>query len=104
MLNGFSKVNLLTEFNDIKNIELLDEYFKKNKWSLIKKIDRKSKQPYYQVYFGKNVQVDNNLEYGFAYAYDKFETKAELKRLTNFVIKYKYVDYSKSKSTRNQER
>ena len=76
MLKGFRKVDLLSEFKDIKNIELLNNYFENNNWYLIK-----NNKNCYQVYFGKNVQVDNKLEYGFSYAYDKSETKTELERL-----------------------
>ncbi len=103
MLKGFEKVNLLTEFKDIKNIELLNSYFEINKWYLIKKNDKEDNQNYYQVYFGKNVQIDNHLEYGFSYAYDEKQTRAELKRLTNFIIKNKKIN-SKVKYHEKQER
>lgn len=89
MLKDFTMVNLLTEFKDLKNIGILNNYFEKNKWHLIKKYDKVANLKYYQLYFGKDRQVDNMYEFGFSYAYDENETKAELKRLINYVIKYK---------------
>lgn len=47
----------------------LDLYFNKNGW----KLERweEGDKAGYQVFFGKNVQVDNQFEYGFPYLFDK---------------------------------
>ena len=67
MLEGYSLVNLFEDFGELNNIEKLDKFFKENNWNLIKRIDENDKKEYYQLYFGKDVQVDNMYEYAFSY-------------------------------------
>lgn len=52
----------------------LDVHFAKNGWKLERWEAPNSSG--YQVFFGENVQVDNNFEYGFPYLFDKEEVIA----------------------------
>lgn len=51
----------------------LDRYFEKRGWALQQWLEE-GRSPGYQVYFGKGVQVDNRLEFGFPYLYSTEET------------------------------
>lgn len=83
MQSNFISVNLLDEFKDLKDIKVLEEILKKEKWELVKNIDEYSEEIGYQLYFGKGVQVDNNYEYGFPHLLNKDDTYKELERLIN---------------------
>ena len=52
----------------------LDLHFNKNGWKLERWEEGETSG--YQVFFGKNVQVDNQFEYGFPYLFDKEEVIA----------------------------
>lgn len=94
MLEGYSLVNLFEEFGELNNIEKLDKFFKENNWNLIKRIDENDKKEYYQLYFGKDVQVDNMYEYGFSYSFDKERTQKELNRFIEYRLEeYRYYVY-----------
>ena len=81
MLDNFNIVNVTEEFPELEDIDVLQKYFDKNKWSLIKNNEKEDKCDYYQIYFGNNVQVDNNYEYGFPFSYNREDTKRDLERL-----------------------
>lgn len=86
MTQEYRKVNILEEFKDINYIEKIDKFFSENKWELLKTISKEDTKDYYQIYFGKNVQVDNNYEYGFPYLFTREDTKKELLRILNYKI------------------
>ena len=86
MNNKYVKVDLLTEFKNLKNIDKINEIFEQNNWELVK-----TKNKYYQLYFGKNVQVDNMYEYGFPYLFDKRTTKKELERFINYRLELESI-------------
>ena len=73
-------VDLLVEFKDLKNIDKIDKFFEKSGWKLLRTKD----DDYYQLYFGKNVKVDNMREYGFPYLLDKENTKVALESFINY--------------------
>lgn len=79
VLNDYIQVDLLKEFKDIKNIDKLNSFFQKNHWVLLKTEDN-----FYQLYFGKDTQVDNMFEYAFSYLLNEKTTKNELERLINY--------------------
>lgn len=81
ILNDYTLVDLLNEFKDISNVDKLNDIFEKNHWKLLRTNDN-----YYQLYFGKNVQVDNMVEYGFSHLLDEKDTKKELERFINYRI------------------
>ena len=74
-------MDLLAEFKELKNIEKINNIFEINNWKLLKTSDN-----YYQLYFGKNVQVDNMYEYGFAHLLDRESTKESLESFINYRI------------------
>lgn len=80
----YISVNLLSEFKDLNNVLFLDYILKKEKWKLIKNINKYSGEVGYQLYFGKGIQVDNNYEYGFSHLLDKENTYKELERFINY--------------------
>lgn len=88
MSKEYYPVMLAQEFPNLKYVRELDNIFKKEKWQLVK-----TKDNFYQLYFGKNVQVDNMYEYGFLHLLNKEETKLELERLINYKIEQ--VDVNK---------
>lgn len=88
MNKEYFPIMLTQEFPNIKYVRELDNIFKKEKWQLVK-----TKDDFYQLYFGKNVQVDNMYEYGFSHLLNKEETKLELERLINYKIEQ--VDVNK---------
>ncbi len=88
MCKNYSYVMLTQEFPNVKYIGKLDNIFEKEKWQLVK-----TKDNFYQLYFGRNVQVDNMYEYGFPHLLSKEETKLQLERLINYKIEQ--VDVNK---------
>lgn len=67
----------ISKFADIlgkKRGSLVDAYFAQEGWQLLHVMCGSGDG--YQVYFGPGVQVDNNFEYGFPYAFDLDEVKA----------------------------
>lgn len=78
--------DLLVEFKDVENIDKLNDLFIEKGWNLI--FINNENHKHYQLYFGKNVQVDNMYEYAFPYAFDYEETKNELERLIKYRTKY----------------
>ncbi len=94
-MNNYVKVNILEDFKSIINIDKLNKLFIKNNWQLLK-----TKDNLYQLFFGKDVQVNNNFEYGFPYLLDKEETTKELERLINYRLEldvYKIENFKKIK-------
>lgn len=81
ILKDYVIVDLLAEFKELKNIEKINNIFEINNWKLLKTSDN-----YYQLYFGKNVQVDNMYEYGFAHLLDRESTKESLESFINYRI------------------
>lgn len=81
ILNDYILVDIMTEFKDIKNVDKLNAFFEKSHWKILKTNDN-----YYQLYFGKNVQVDNMFEYGFSHLLGEDVTKKELERFINYRI------------------
>lgn len=53
--------------------KVLDNYFDRNGWVLQRWVTNAEEG--YQIYFGKDVQVDNYYEYGFPYLYDREEAR-----------------------------
>ena len=78
--------DLLFEFKDVKNIDKLNDLFIEKGWNLIFINNENGKD--FQIYFGKNVQVDNMYEYAFPYAFNYEETKKELERLIKYRTKH----------------
>ncbi len=95
ILKDYAIVDLLSEFKELKNINKINNFFEKNNWKILK-----TKDGYYQLYFGENVQVDNMYEYGFAHLLDKEETKASLESFINYRIE---LDSSSSKDSKKME-
>ena len=85
-------VDLLAEFKELKNIEKINNIFEINNWKLLKTSDN-----YYQLYFGKNVQVDNMYEFGFSYLLDKEATQKSLENFINYRIELENTSNKDSK-------
>jgi len=85
-IENSSICDILVDFKNIKNIDKLNDLFIEKGWSLIFASNETEK--YYQLYFGKNVQVDNMYEFAFPYAFGYEETKTELERLIKYRTKY----------------
>jgi len=85
----------LQEFDDINNVQKLATIFKEEGWNLVK--DNTKNEELYQLFFGRNVQVDNMYEYGFSHLLDRKKTKLELERFLEHRIslenKYRFYVY-----------
>ena len=92
ILKDYAIVDLLAEFKEIKNIDKINSFFEKNNWKLLK-----TKDDYYQLYFGKNVQVDNMYEFGFSYLLDKEATQKSLENFINYRIELENTSNKDSK-------
>ena len=92
ILKDYATVDLLTEFKELTNVDKIKNFFEKNNWKLLK-----TKDDYYQLYFGKNVQVDNMYEFGFSYLLDKEATKESLERFINYRIELESTSNKDSK-------
>ncbi len=92
MSKEYFPVIVENEFPDLKYANELDIILKKENWKIVKTEDN-----FYQLYFGKNVQVDNMYEYGFPHLLNQQETKLELERFVNYKIEQldvsKYIGY-----------
>lgn len=67
---------LTTSFRELVPEEIakaLDNHFVRNGWVLQRWVTNAENG--YQIYFGKDVQVDNYYEYGFPYLYDREEAR-----------------------------
>ena len=92
ILKDYATVDLLTEFKELTNVDKIKNFFEKNNWKLLK-----TKDDYYQLYFGKNVQVDNMYEFGFSYLLDKEATKESLEKFINYRIELENTSNKDSK-------
>ena len=92
ILKDYATVDLLTEFKELTNVDKIKNFFEKNNWKLLK-----TKDDYYQLYFGKNVQVDNMHEFGFSYLLDKEATKESLEKFINYRIELENTSNKDSK-------
>lgn len=80
---GFIPVDVLTEFSHLKNIEFFDKLAKKEGWQVVKK--RSDRGFHYQLYFGKEKQVDNRYEFAFS----KFTYKSRMAERFQMFINHK---------------
>lgn len=78
-------VDVLSEFKELKNIDMFAEILKNENWQVVKvKSDRRY---HYQLYFGKEKQVKNRYEYAFSHFMYKSIMKDRLQRFINNCIK-----------------
>ena len=84
MIDNYIDVNILKEFKELNDIDKLNQYLLKNDWELVK--IKKNEEMFYQLFFGKEVQTDNKLEYGVDHLLNKKDVYNELQRLANYII------------------
>lgn len=64
----FIRTVKFSEILDSEKGDFIDSVFEEEGWEL--QLIKDSDQPYYQVFFGRGVQVDNLYEYGFPHLYE----------------------------------
>lgn len=84
-MNDYVSVDILEEFPELDNVYYLYKIFEENHWELLK--NNENNESFYQLFFGKGVQVDNMYEYGFAHLLNKEDTIKELDRFIKYRIK-----------------
>lgn len=97
-MNDYVSVDILEEFKELGNVYYLYKIFEENHWELLKKYE--NNESFYQLFFGKQVQVDNMYEYGFAHLLNKKDAIKELDRFIKYRIKIG-VDCSSCKKDGN---
>ncbi len=80
ILKDYATVDLLAEFSEIQNVKKIKDFFEENKLKLLK-----TKDGYYQFYFGKNIQSDSICEYvcQFSYLLNREPTKLLLEEVVD---------------------
>lgn len=85
--------NILEDFPDLENAEVLDEIIKKNNWQLLKVKSTKGFQ--YQLYYGEGVQVDNKYEYAYSKFLPRSKALDRFQRIINYEINHFEINWNK---------